>query len=70
MNARILPAMLAETPTHARLARAKDEFSKASVAVLRGDAGAAELANAALLELEAARVELASLDQSTTQDRE
>lgn len=70
MNDKILPPTLAKTALHARVARAKDEFSKASVAVLRGDPGAGEAANAAMLDLEAARAELASMDTAPAKARE
>lgn len=61
MNDRTLSPELARTAAQARVIRAKDEFSKAAVAVLRGDHGSADQANAALFERDAARAELTAL---------
>lgn len=68
MNDRTLSPELARTAAQARIIRAKSEFSKSAVAVLRADHGAAEQASAALLELDAARAELAAIDAQACAD--
>jgi hypothetical protein len=50
-----------------RMRLAKDEFTKASVAVLKGEAGAAVQAERALQAIDAARHELAQLDAAASE---